>query len=106
MFDISPGLGQVYNGQAGKGFAVFLLTLMGLVMLVIPGLIVWLYGMYDAYSVAGKMNTGRAAVPRDPDASRGPVYCIRSDCYRYRTYHNHRNSDGNSDAPAGPGQYW
>jgi len=53
-----PGLGQVYNGQTGKGFIVFLLTLIGLVMILIPGLIVWLYGMYDAYSVAGKMNTG------------------------------------------------
>jgi TM2 domain-containing membrane protein YozV len=53
-----PGLGQVYNGQAGKGFAVFLLILAGIVMLVIPGLIVWLYGMYDAYIVAGKMNSG------------------------------------------------
>ena len=56
-----PGLGQVYNGQAGKGFAIFLLTLTGLVIFVVPGLIVWLYGMYDAYSVAGKMNTGEMA---------------------------------------------
>jgi len=53
-----PGLGQVYNGETGKGFAVFLLTLAGLVILIVPGLIVWLYAMYDAYSVAGKMNTG------------------------------------------------
>jgi TM2 domain-containing membrane protein YozV len=53
-----PGLGQVYNGEAGKGFAVFLLTLAGLVFFVIPGLIVWLYAMYDSYNVAGKMNTG------------------------------------------------
>jgi TM2 domain-containing membrane protein YozV len=53
-----PGLGQVYNGETGKGFAVFLLTLAGLVVFIVPGLIVWLYAMYDAYSVAGKMNTG------------------------------------------------
>lgn len=53
-----PGLGQVYNGETGKGFAVFLLTLIGLVLLLVPGLIVWLYAMYDAYTVAGKMNTG------------------------------------------------
>jgi TM2 domain-containing membrane protein YozV len=56
-----PGLGQVYNGQTGKGFAVFLLALIGLFLFVIPGLIVWLYGMYNAYSVAGKMNTGELA---------------------------------------------
>jgi TM2 domain-containing membrane protein YozV len=53
-----PGLGQVYNGETGKGFAVFLLTAAGLVVFIVPGLIVWLYAMYDAYSVAGKMNSG------------------------------------------------
>jgi TM2 domain-containing membrane protein YozV len=53
-----PGLGQVYNGQAAKGFVVFLLGIAGLAFFLVPGLIVWLYAMYDAYSVAGKMNTG------------------------------------------------
>jgi TM2 domain-containing membrane protein YozV len=55
---VLPGLGQVYNGETVKGFALFLLTLAGLVLLVIPGLVVWLYAMYDAYAVAAKMNTG------------------------------------------------
>jgi TM2 domain-containing membrane protein YozV len=53
-----PGLGQLYNGETIKGFALFLLTLAGRVIFLIPGLIVWLYAMYDAYTVAGKMNTG------------------------------------------------
>ena len=53
-----PGLGQVYNGETAKGFAIFILTLAGLFILLFPGLIVWLYAMYDAYSVAGKMNSG------------------------------------------------
>jgi TM2 domain-containing membrane protein YozV len=53
-----PGLGQVYNGETAKGFAVFILALAGLAILLVPGLIVWFYGMYNAYSVAGKMNTG------------------------------------------------
>ena len=53
-----PGLGQVYNGETAKGFALFLLTLAGLVVFLVPGLIVWLYAVYDAYTVAGKMNTG------------------------------------------------
>jgi TM2 domain-containing membrane protein YozV len=55
---VLPGLGQVYNGETGKGFAIFLLTLAGLALFIIPGLIVWLYGIYDAYNVSGKMNTG------------------------------------------------
>jgi len=55
---VLPGLGQVYNGETKKGFALFLLALAGLVALIIPGLIVWSYAMYDAYAVAGKMNAG------------------------------------------------
>ncbi len=53
-----PGLGQVYNGETGKGFAIFLFTIIGLVIFIVPGLIIWLYAMYDAYNVSGKMNTG------------------------------------------------
>jgi len=55
---VLPGLGQVYNGETAKGFVIFALTLAGLVLLILPGLIVWLYAMYDAYVVATKMNTG------------------------------------------------
>lgn len=55
---VLPGLGQVYNGETVKGVVIFILTVAGLFTLLIPGLIVWLYAMYDAYSVAGKMNTG------------------------------------------------
>ncbi|MGB7788495.1 hypothetical protein [Methanoregula sp.] len=55
---VLPGLGQVYNGETAKGFALFILTLAGLFLFLIPGLIAWFYAMYDAYSVAGKMNTG------------------------------------------------
>ena len=55
---VLPGLGQVYNGEIAKGYAIFIMALVGLVILLIPGLIVWFYGMYDAYAVAGKMNTG------------------------------------------------
>jgi len=55
---VLPGLGQIYNGETAKGVVVFILALAGLAILLIPGLIVWFYGMYNAYSVAGKMNTG------------------------------------------------
>jgi len=55
---VLPGLGQVYNGETAKGFALFFMTCIGLIVLFIPGLIVWLYAMYNAYTTAGKMNTG------------------------------------------------
>jgi TM2 domain-containing membrane protein YozV len=51
-----PGLGQVYDGLTARGIAIFLGTIVGLVIYIIPGVFVWLYGMYDAYSMAKKMN--------------------------------------------------
>jgi uncharacterized membrane protein YidH (DUF202 family) len=53
-----PGLGQVYNGDTEKGIAVFFGTLIGVFLLFIPGLLVWLFGLYDAYTTARKMNAG------------------------------------------------
>jgi len=54
-----PGLGQVYNGEEFvKGFLYLIGTLIGLIILVIPGLAIWLYGIYKAYDVAKKMNEG------------------------------------------------
>jgi TM2 domain-containing membrane protein YozV len=53
-----PGLGQVYNGETLKGFVFLFGTLLGLFFILIPGLVVWIYSMYDAHLTAGKMNEG------------------------------------------------
>ena len=53
-----PGAGQAYNGQIGKGIGVFICFIIGYMIFVIPGLIVFIYGVYDAYSSAQKMNKG------------------------------------------------
>lgn len=53
---IIPGLGQVYDGLTARGIAIFFGTLVGLVIYIIPGIFVWIFGMYDAYSLANKMN--------------------------------------------------
>lgn len=55
---IISGLGQVYNGHTLKGVALFLGTLAGIVIFLIPGLIIWAFGIYDAYTSAKKMNAG------------------------------------------------
>jgi TM2 domain-containing membrane protein YozV len=52
-----PGLGQIYNGENFKGFLVFFWTLAGLII-ILPGVFVWAYGIYDARAVALKMNSG------------------------------------------------
>ena len=53
---VIPGLGQVYNGKTERGFAIFFGTVIGLFIFIIPGAIVWLFGIYDAYSLTYKMN--------------------------------------------------
>ncbi len=54
-----PGLGQVYNGEGIlKGLLFYIGTIIGSLILVIPGLAIWLYGIYNAYTVAQRMNRG------------------------------------------------
>ena len=53
-----PGLGSIYNGDTLKGVAVYFGTIIGIFIFVVPGLIVWIYGIYDAYTTAKKMNEG------------------------------------------------
>jgi hypothetical protein len=53
-----PGLGQVYEGNILKGYLVFLGTFFGFFLFIIPGIIIWLYGIYDAYTTADRMNSG------------------------------------------------
>ncbi|MFC3957516.1 TM2 domain-containing protein [Halovivax cerinus] len=58
------GLGQVYNGQIGKGIGFIVLQMVNvLLMFVLIGLITfpltWIYGIYDAYKTAEKINEGK-----------------------------------------------
>jgi TM2 domain-containing membrane protein YozV len=55
---IFAGSGQVYNGELGKGILILVGTVIGLFIFVIPGIIVWIFGIYDAYTTAEKMNKG------------------------------------------------
>ncbi|NHM28941.1 hypothetical protein G7K71_18630 [Desulfofundulus sp. TPOSR] len=57
------GLGQIYNGQVGKGIALFVAAgITGLLCAVVIGFIllpvVWIYGIYDAYRTAEIINKG------------------------------------------------
>ena len=58
LCSIFPGLGQVYNGETALGVAVFLGTIVGAFIFLIPVLIVWIFGIYNAYTTAKKMNSG------------------------------------------------
>ncbi|SDH25786.1 TM2 domain-containing membrane protein YozV [Alteribacillus persepolensis] len=55
------GLGQIYNGQIGKGMALTIIQLLNYLLLsVLIGFItfplVWIYGVVDAYRYAEKAN--------------------------------------------------
>lgn len=55
------GLGQIYNGEIGKGigmivlyFISWLLMFVGIGFITTP--IIWIWGIYDAYKSAEKIN--------------------------------------------------
>jgi TM2 domain-containing membrane protein YozV len=55
------GVGQIYNGQLVKGIILILVQMVNAaLMFVLIGFItypiVWIWGMYDAYKVAERMN--------------------------------------------------
>ena len=55
---IFTGSGQVYNGDLLRGIGILVGTIIGSFIFLIPGIIVWIYGIYDAYTTAQKMNKG------------------------------------------------
>lgn len=57
LFSLYPGLGQVYNGDLRRGLYFFIGTVIGL-LLILPGIFIWLYSIYDAYRNAKRMNAG------------------------------------------------
>ena len=58
------GLGQIYNGQIIKGLVVVVVQSINLALTVIligwiPFAVVWGWAIFDAYSVAERINAGR-----------------------------------------------
>lgn len=61
------GLGQIYNGQIAKGIILMLVQSVNvLLMFVLVGFltypVVWIYGIWDAYTTAEKINSGEITV--------------------------------------------
>jgi ABC-type Na+ efflux pump permease subunit len=49
----------VYNGQLRKGMLIFFGTITGVLLFVVPGIIIWIFGVADAWLTAKKMNEGK-----------------------------------------------
>ena len=61
-----PGLGQIYNGEIGKGILFIIIAFMlALTTAVLIGFILypifWIYNMYDAYNTAERKNLESAS---------------------------------------------
>lgn len=60
---IFTGLGQIYNGQIGKGIMFIIAgAICVLLMIILIGFllyfVLWVYNIYDAYNTAKKINAG------------------------------------------------
>ena len=67
---VIPGLGQVYNVQIKKGAILFIAFVVSVILayvawahfvgfcIMIAPLAIWLYGMFDGFKEAGKINRG------------------------------------------------
>ena len=57
------GLGQIYNGQIGKGLVLIVVQIINIALMFVGiGLItypvVWIYSIWDAYNTAKNINAG------------------------------------------------
>lgn len=55
------GLGQIYNGEIGKGLVIMVAQIINvLLMFILIGFItypiLWIWGIYDSYNTADKIN--------------------------------------------------
>lgn len=54
-----PGMGHVYAGHVWQGIAMFLVTGLGFVFFIVPGIIVWIFAIWDAVDVTKKDNQAK-----------------------------------------------
>ncbi|HXW99015.1 MAG TPA: hypothetical protein VEI51_04780 [Methanomicrobiales archaeon] len=53
-----PGLGQSYQGRYDLGLLIAVGAGGGLLVAMVPGIAVWVYGIYEAYATARRINDG------------------------------------------------
>lgn len=61
------GIGQIYNGEILKGIILIVIYVISIfLMFIIIGFIttpiIWIFGIYDAYNTAKKINAGEVVV--------------------------------------------
>jgi TM2 domain-containing membrane protein YozV len=53
-----PGIGQIYNGQTGKGIGFIIIAIIAVMTVLFISLPFFIYAAYDSYATAKKINTG------------------------------------------------
>ena len=70
-----PGSAQVYHGDLKRGLIILAGFYIGLLLFIIPGIIVWVYALYDA--VVGARNINEGVTPFvEPPAEYAVVFVI------------------------------
>jgi len=75
IFSVFPGAGQVYCGRTRRGILFLVGTLVGTLLLLLPGVIVWLWGIVDASRIACMVNSGDAE-PRELKRANIAIYLL------------------------------
>lgn len=78
-----PGLGQIYNGQIGKGIIIIILgVVFAALIFILVGIpfyiVLWVYSMYDAYKFAeATHNKGKSQNKKDPHESGEAIIILK-----------------------------
>ena len=99
-----PASGRSTMARLQKGSPFFSWHFSGSFLFLIPGLIVWLYAMYDAYAVATKMNTGEIEFSEMQMFHMVIVHCVCRGRDRSRASPRYLNHDDGTYGPAGAGR--
>ena len=51
-----PGLGQIYAGKVLRGVLFFISAGIGILLFVIPGILIWIVNIIDAYNITSNKN--------------------------------------------------
>lgn len=54
-----PGMGHIYIGHPWQGISLLIITGFGFLLFIIPGIILWIFAIWDAVDTAKKDNKAR-----------------------------------------------
>ena len=68
LLGLAPGAGHIYTGESMRGLTWLAGTLVGLVLFLVPGVLVWVVSIADATLCARRVNLGLRPLSWSPPA--------------------------------------